>query len=728
MASSDEPANAIGAGSPRAGDALPSPPTKADDPRGAPGAAARKSERPSQRPGGLHALIGTTLSGRYRIERVIGEGGMGAVYQAEHTHMRKRVAVKVLHPEMSRMREVVTRFEREAMAAAHIDHPNVATATDFGKLDDGSFFLVLEFVEGKSLRDALGKSRLSLGRALHVTRQIASGLARAHALGIVHRDLKPENVMLVEREGDPDFVKILDFGIAKVPVGEFGTGSAQPGQPVLTQLGMVYGTPEYMAPEQALGQTVDATADLYALGVMAYEMLTGVRPFEHESKVALLGMHVTAPVPAMADKAPDAGIPPEVEALVRKLLAKESTKRFTDAKDLIDAIYAVAAVLAAQGHMTAIPASSALSAPLNGSPDASQSNPAILLPAVLRAPSAHEIAPTSLHPSLVNSAISLAQGQRAMQDPMIPGSTPVIDATRLNSKGRGLDMRIVLAVAGVVVLLCASLVTYFVVSAAVRAVAPNGSASGASSSVSADPSAASATPDRPRTPVPPAVEEKIKDASAQLTRGNFASAIEALTPIEASNPDRGEVHHLLMRAYVGAKRTVDAMREAGLWIKADDDKAILDDDLEIAVRNAALGLGDGGVDDAFALLESQMKTIGIDLLYGIAFDNSTQGYKPAVARATTLLLKPDVRGRASPALLAALDLRVPPFKTCDQLHAVLGRAKDQGDGRALTLLRSFSARCGGGFFGHAQPCYPCMSKDTALKDATAAIEARTAKK
>src|SRR4051812_28883408 len=154
-------------------------------------------DRPSQRPGGPSSLVGRVISGRYRIERLLGEGGMGAVYQAEHTHMRKRLAVKVLHAEMSRLPEVVARFEREAMAAAHIDHPNVATATDFGKLEDGSFFLVLEYVEGKSLRDAIAVGPLEVGRVMRILRQIAAALQRAHALGIVHRDLKPENVMLI---------------------------------------------------------------------------------------------------------------------------------------------------------------------------------------------------------------------------------------------------------------------------------------------------------------------------------------------------------------------------------------------------------------------------------------------------------------------------------------------------------------------------------------------------
>src|SRR3984885_11872995 len=188
------------------------PPGTAATEHAPPRGAGRTQERPSQRAGGPESLVGHILSGRYFIERLIGEGGMGAVYQAEHTHMHKRLAVKVLHQEMSRLPEVVARFEREAMAAAHIDHPNVAAATDFGMLEDGSFFLALEYVEGSSLRDIVAQGRLELGRALHITSQMAQALLRAHALGIVHRDLKPENVMLVEREGDPDFVKVLDFG------------------------------------------------------------------------------------------------------------------------------------------------------------------------------------------------------------------------------------------------------------------------------------------------------------------------------------------------------------------------------------------------------------------------------------------------------------------------------------------------------------------------------------
>ncbi len=279
-------------------------------------------------PESAHALIGSTISDRYRIETILGAGGMGAVYRAEHLLLNKAVAIKVLHPEMSGVTEVVARFEREAKAAAHIEHPHVAAATDFGRLDDGSFFLVLEYIEGKSLREELEQGPLAPARAAHIVRQILSGLIRAHGAGIVHRDLKPENVMLVLRDGDPDFVKILDFGIAKV---ESAAAQKVGATKALTQAGLVYGTPEYMAPEQALGQEVDARADLYAVGVMLYEMLTGHRPFVADDPVRLLGMVISQDVPPM-----DVEVPPELERVTMSLLARLRDDRVPDAKAALD--------------------------------------------------------------------------------------------------------------------------------------------------------------------------------------------------------------------------------------------------------------------------------------------------------------------------------------------------------------------------------------------------------
>jgi serine/threonine protein kinase len=269
--------------------------------------------------------VGKMLSGRYRVVAPIGAGGMGVVYRAEHVHMRKPVAVKILRRDMTLVADVVTRFEREAVAAGRIDHENVAAATDFGKLDDGSFYLILEFVEGRSLGSLIEAGALPTLRALVILRQIADGLAAAHAAGIVHRDLKPDNVMLVDREGFPDFVKVLDFGIAKVPL----EGGSQP----LTQIGTIFGTPQYMSPEQGQGQTVDVRSDLYSLGVIAYEMLAGKLPFDADDLVVLIARHITEAPPPLSQ-----AIPEPVRALVAELLEKLPERRIQSAAQLVERI------------------------------------------------------------------------------------------------------------------------------------------------------------------------------------------------------------------------------------------------------------------------------------------------------------------------------------------------------------------------------------------------------
>jgi serine/threonine-protein kinase len=656
--------------------------------------AERKVERASLRPGGPESLVGMTLSGRYLIERLIGEGGMGAVYQAEHTHMRKRLAVKVLHPEMSHMAEVVARFEREAMAAAHIDHPNVAAATDFGKLDDGSFFLVLEYVEGRSLRDAIAEGRLELGRALHVVRQIASALGRAHALGIVHRDLKPENVMLVTKEDDPDFVKVLDFGIAKVPVGELGGESKKPGQ-VLTQLGMVYGTPEYMAPEQALGQPVDARADLYALGAMAFEMIAGVRPYEHASKVTLLGMHVTAPIPRMNDRGPGSDVPEEVEAMVHRLLEKEAAARFADAKELIDTIDVVAMDLFAAGRI-AEPASQPLSRAQNALPASMRQR------SLSGANSALALGPTGLAQPPVSLPLNLPRGRLAS----LVGAS--LNQALKSAPPWMTPRRVTLAAAALGVLL---LVVIF------------GAATSRSDSAAPGPSVAGgAVQPAPKAP-DTHTDEIVAGAQAKIDKGDFATAIDALAGVEKAGAekggsDRADVHQLLERAYTGARNSKEAMREAGLWLAADP-SAAADTKLEEDVRNAALFRD--AQDDAFDLLESKMGARGIDILYDIAFGNSGRQYPQAAARARHSLDVDDVRGRASPALAVLLDFR--DAKTCDAKRALLDRAGEHGDSRLLPVLQPYLGTRGCGFFSRSD-CYPCLHKDTALKDAMSAIEER----
>lgn len=286
--------------------------------------------------------IGQIIGGRYRIEACIGRGGMGSVYRVEHTHMHKHFALKLLHHEMSVQPEVVARFEREAMAAAHIEHPHVASAIDFGKLEDGSFYLVLEYVEGRSLRSVLEQQgALPLPRVFTIANQILSALARAHQLGIVHRDLKPENILMVNKENNEDYVKILDFGIARVPIGSFGTQKSTDRHAALTQIGMVYGTPEYMAPEQALGQPVDERCDLYSLGVLLFEMLTGTRPYDDEDKVVLLGQHIAGEIPLLSTRAPHLRFPVLLQEFITTLLAKSPNTRFANAVEVTNALHAI---------------------------------------------------------------------------------------------------------------------------------------------------------------------------------------------------------------------------------------------------------------------------------------------------------------------------------------------------------------------------------------------------
>jgi serine/threonine protein kinase len=291
------------------------------------------------------ALIGRVLADRYRVERLLGSGGMGSVYRAEHVLMKKAVALKVLHREMTYHPEVVARFEREAVAAARIDHPNVAAAMDCGKLEDGSFYIVLEYVDGKSLRALIDEGPIALDRALGIAAQMSEGLAAAHAAGIVHRDLKPDNVMLVTQGGNQDFAKILDFGIAKVD-GPEGTPESQR---ALTRIGAVMGTAGYMSPEQALGQSVDQRADMYAFGVVLYEMVAGRMPYVAEEAAQILAKQLTEP-PAPLPGAAPAGL----TSLIDKLLEKTPDNRVQSAAELSTEITRLRSALGPGGSSTVL--------------------------------------------------------------------------------------------------------------------------------------------------------------------------------------------------------------------------------------------------------------------------------------------------------------------------------------------------------------------------------------
>jgi tetratricopeptide (TPR) repeat protein len=276
-------------------------------------------------------LIGAVVGDRYRIVSRIGVGGMGAVYRAEHTMMGRDLAIKVLLSELGGREEFARRFEREAESASRLTHPNIITVTDFGRAPNGSLFLAMEFLAGESLTSLINQGAMPRARALGIVRQILRGLDHAHTAGVVHRDLKPDNIMLVERDGQRDVVKILDFGIAKV------TEPAS-GQEALTQAGVIFGTPEYLSPEQALGEGVDARADLYAAGVILYEMLVGRRPFESDDKVKIISMHLSHTPPRMRETNPLVEVPPPLEQVVLQAMEKHRENRFASATAFLQAL------------------------------------------------------------------------------------------------------------------------------------------------------------------------------------------------------------------------------------------------------------------------------------------------------------------------------------------------------------------------------------------------------
>lgn len=289
------------------------------------------------------ALLGSLIGGRYRVESVLGQGGMGAVYRVQHLTIRKNMAIKVLSRKMMSIPTVVARFEREATLAAHLTHPNVVSASDYGRMDDGRFYLVLEYVEGKELRSVLDQANgpLPAARAFYIARQIVSALSRAHALGIVHRDLKPQNIMLERRDGQDDFVRVLDFGLALLSRHLDSTGGAENDvktAPKITKTGEIFGTPPYMSPEQTVGGATDIRTDLYAVGVLLYEMLVGVRPFPGPTTLAFIQQHLSWPAPSFRERAPKVRVAADIEALVLRLLAKQPADRFQTPEELLEAM------------------------------------------------------------------------------------------------------------------------------------------------------------------------------------------------------------------------------------------------------------------------------------------------------------------------------------------------------------------------------------------------------
>ncbi len=267
--------------------------------------------------------IGRIIDDRYRVVELLGEGGMGAVYVAEHLKLHKQVALKVIRAQFAGDGDLAARFAREAMAAAQFEHPHVASAIDYGTLAEGGAYLVMQLVRGRSLTEVLQKrGRLGWAKAAEIGAQIADALSAAAAAGIVHRDLKPDNVLIQRRDDGTDLVKILDFGIAHVPVHDRAAPEGAKPDEKLTRIGAIVGTPGYMSPEQAVGDPVDPRADLYALGVVLWESMVGRRLWEASALTDLVKRQLSETPLSLREATGDETIPPELEAVVAQLLQR----------------------------------------------------------------------------------------------------------------------------------------------------------------------------------------------------------------------------------------------------------------------------------------------------------------------------------------------------------------------------------------------------------------------
>jgi len=287
------------------------------------------ANRPARDP-----LIGTTVGGRFKVEELIGQGGMGKVYRARHLALDRLVCLKMLKPTLLEDPTVVGRFEREAMAASRLNHPNSIQVLDFGRNEtDGALYLVMEYVQGKDLRAVLRDEwPIPEARLCQIMAQVLAALGEAHAHHVIHRDLQPENIMIEQRRDHPDFVKVLDFGIAKILDSDL---------PGLTRADVVCGTPQYMAPEQATGGKLDARCDLYAVGVMLYQMVTSQLPFDGESSMDVLTRQVHEPPVPPRKRQPGAPISEAMESLILHVLSKDPARRPQSAEEFRQLLLAV---------------------------------------------------------------------------------------------------------------------------------------------------------------------------------------------------------------------------------------------------------------------------------------------------------------------------------------------------------------------------------------------------
>jgi len=638
-------------------------------------------------------LIGPLLADRYRLSSLLGEGGMGRVYLGEHVLMRKRVAFKVLHRELTQVPEVVARFEREAMAAANIEHPNVASATDFGKLPDGSVYLVLEYVQGNCLRYLIDDGPLPIVRALRIARQIASAVAAAHALGIIHRDLKPENVLLVDKNGDPDFVKVLDFGIAKVPVQEVSErGSIRPAK-VITRVGMIFGTPEYMAPEQALGQYVDARADLYAMGIMLFEMLSGVRPFSADSPIGILGQQLQGPLPSFAQRAPRVRVPAVLEQLIQRLLAPAPASRVASAQALVAALEDLLLLLRPRSTASLADAPISLHILDPSTEELLDRLPksrahATGLTASLAAPPESEASNASTMPAPTYHGLELTDAEASD-----PNRRVALAAARKTSR----KWYLLLGLAGTLLAGFAALAVI-----ALRPMHKNTRQPGTSANPIAAQPALSAPAATAATPV----------ELAEATSGGAGK----LRELAARFPDDPRVLVELAKAQFTVGNAGDCLEAIERAYSLD---ASVNQDSKLATLLWKIVQKRETSERTLRVLGQGFGARGADILYDLATTPAVR--KDLRQAAAARLRSADPQQLASPALRSLLSLQL--ARTCEEKKALLPSVERDADARVMPELKNLQSMVGCGRSKRAD-CYPCLRHGLELENAIASVKKR----
>ncbi|HEU0029515.1 MAG TPA: serine/threonine-protein kinase [Kofleriaceae bacterium] len=448
--------------SPRA----PSPPIAVQSGRGqslpaaAIAASPKPGARPKARPKGDEIYINAVLNNRFRVESKIGEGGFGAVYRGVQLATGRKVALKLLHPEMTKDENLVARFRREGMVLCNLRDAHTITTYDFDQTPDGTLYIAMELLEGKSLHQIFHEQApLEWKRMFKILGEMCSSLAEAHAQGIVHRDLKPENVYLENRPGNPEFVKILDFGIAKVMRGD----TIDPQSPQLTATGQTLGTLEYMSPEQLMGKQLDGRSDVYALGVVAYEMTTGRLPFPDAKGPAGLITAQLKQTPIPPSQAnPKAGLPPAADRVILKCLEKDKNNRWPDVTQLANALQEVVAH-AGDGFSQSAPAAAPQSTMPAHMLDTHRDNPPPMATNAARAPR-RDVTPNppAVHASPIpqpNPYPPMPMAQAAPMNQMMPYpgnqagiSYPHVPQAPQQAEARGISMKWIWWVVGLLAL------------------------------------------------------------------------------------------------------------------------------------------------------------------------------------------------------------------------------------------------------------------------------------